>query len=239
LYNVNQLDFNRLCYNSPDVKFNFEGLYNLAKENYTGKTRERILANMLLNQLLFNPSDAISSEHDYLAGNIDTSFKQIVHYKYDFQKKFGNGNNEINFTLPDTKNQLVSLDQFKGKVVLLDFWFNGCVGCASSFQAMQEVTKYFKNNDKVVFLNVSVDKNKDRWLKGIKLYHISNDINLYTEGKGDVHQTIKSYGILGYPAQFLIDQNGKYITGNPPRPDKDAGKALIALIENSLKNQRN
>jgi len=233
LYQQNELDYMHLCY-IDGGKFNFAGKYSLLKALTYGSVQERVLAYTLLLQVHIGAEAALANVKEYLNGPYNPEFKEIIRSKYEFQQKFGTGKAALAFTLPDVDNNLKRLDDFKGKIVLVDFWFNGCTGCASLFQGMSFVKEYFKKNQNVVFVNISVDTKKDHWLDGIRLYKISDEVNLYTAGQGEKHPVIKFYGLNGYPAQFLIDKQGKYISATLPRADIDNGKALIKLIESSL-----
>src|SRR6185503_4759935 len=99
------------------------------------------------------------------------------------------GTAAYNFLLPDPKGNLLSLDDLKGKVVLIDFWFTGCFGCQMVAKYMPQVENNFKGDTNIVFVSISVDKNKQQWLKSVKesLYTSPGSIKLYTEGKGADH----------------------------------------------------
>jgi len=233
LLQQNEIDYQRLC-NIDGGKFNFNSKYQLFKALTYGRVQERALAQLIIQQVSFFGDQMALSAKDYLNGPYNVLFKERVRARYELQQKFGVGKPAIDFILPNLNNKKVSLSQFKGKLVLLDFWYNGCPSCASVFNAMSTVKAHFKNNANVIFLNVSVDQTKSRWQQGISLYKISDDINVFTEGRGERHPVITTYGINGYPSQFLIDQQGRYVSYTPPRPELDNGKALIALMESVL-----
>ncbi|WP_342644619.1 redoxin domain-containing protein [Mucilaginibacter sp. CSA2-8R] len=233
LLTQNEIDYQRL-YNIDGGKFSFNGKYMLLKALTNGRVQERALAQLMLQQISIFGDQMALSEKDYLNGPYNAAFKERVRARYELQQKFGVGKPAIDFTLPDINNKKISLSNFKGKLVLLDFWYNGCPSCAKVFNAMNTVKDHFKSNANVVFLNISVDQTKTRWQQGIDLYKINDGVNVYTEGKGENHEVIKNYGINGYPSQFLIDKQSRYVSYAPPRPELDNGKALIALMENVL-----
>lgn len=57
-----------------------------------------------------------------------------------------------NFELKDLTGKTVKLSEFKGKVVVLDFWATWCGPCKASFPRMQEAVNRYKNEKDVVFL---------------------------------------------------------------------------------------
>jgi len=121
------------------------------------------------------------------------------------------GNKAFDFALQDNKGKTVRLSDYKGKIVFIDFWYTGCGACKKYYQyELREVEeKYIKNPD-VVFITISVDESKEKWLKSITEGQYTSDkvINLYTNGESDKHEMIRFYNIPGYPQPLLIDRKG-------------------------------
>lgn len=149
-----------------------------------------------------------------------------------------NGNPFRAFKLQDEHGKVYTLDHFKNKVVVLDFWYTGCINCIKLTDYMKPVYAHFKGNNRVQFVSISIDKSKDEWLKSIQggKYTHPESINLYTNGEEDRHDLIKYYNITSYPKLFVI-KNGKMESSLPPRPggrDKEVTE-LIELLEKALK----
>ncbi|MEI6946120.1 TlpA disulfide reductase family protein [Paraflavisolibacter sp. H34] len=230
-----ELDYTML-WNLYGGKYGFYNKYTLARSLCTGKVQDRVLAALLLAKLE-NVVDKGTEQAltDFLGGTAAPELKALVEKEYGRQKRAGAGLPARDFTLPDTQNNGVSLAQYRGKVVVLDFWFANCTPCRYLFGAMKPVTEHFRNQPGVVFLNISIDSRKEEWLKAVSRLGLQYAVNLYTDGKGESHPVVKDYGITGYPARFLIDKRGRFFSSNLPLPYSDNGQALVRLIEEALK----
>lgn len=80
----------------------------------------------------------------------------------DSLQPFSSGIVAPDFSFPDSTGKVFSLNQFKGKIVVLDAWASWCNPCRI---AIREVIKYYSEfKDKVQFISVSVDDDKNKWL---------------------------------------------------------------------------
>jgi thiol-disulfide isomerase/thioredoxin len=136
------------------------------------------------------------------------------------------------FELQDQFNHTIKLSDFKGKLVVMDFWFTGCLGCRLLAEQMKAIVQHYSTNKNVVFITVSIDKNKEVWLKSLKdeTYTTKHEINLFTNGLGEQHPIIEFYNIHGYPTLIIISKDGKLISSAPPRPEKGKPEKAIEFI---------
>jgi peroxiredoxin len=107
------------------------------------------------------------------------------------------------FTLKDSSGKIVNLKQYRGKVVLLDFWATWCHGCKEEipwFSAFER--RYAAKGLRVV--GVSLDE--DGW-KSVKPFLKTADIPYRITVGGD--PMAKTYGIENMPDTFLIDRHGR------------------------------
>jgi cytochrome oxidase Cu insertion factor (SCO1/SenC/PrrC family) len=215
-----------------DTILNKKSGYQMLKNNYKGLLRERLVSIYFLRYFAFK-KNATADVNDAL-----TYVKTVYCRKILSSFSTLNPNQDAyNFTLPDSSGRIVRMADLKGKVVLMDFWFTGCMGCKMLAKQMKPVIEHFKNNNSIVFVSISIDKDLEKWKFGLRSNEYTHDggINLYTEGLAEKSEIINHYNIVAYPTIIIVDKNGKIITGNPPRPDnpKDE-KALIALIQQNI-----
>ena len=109
-----------------------------------------------------------------------------------------------NFSLKDANGAQVGLSDYKGKVVLLNFWATWCGPCKIEIPWFIEFNKTYKDRGFAV-LGVSLDD--DGW-KSVKPYIAEKKID-YTVVVGN-DQVSKSYGdVESLPTTFIIDRDGR------------------------------
>jgi thiol-disulfide isomerase/thioredoxin len=111
------------------------------------------------------------------------------------------GQSAPKFKLPDLSGQMVSLDQFKGKVVLLDFWATWCGPCRMTMPMLEKLQKEFPSS--LVLLAINLQEPRDVVRNYVKEQGINSRVLL--DEPGDVGTL---YGTGSIPMQVFIDKNG-------------------------------
>jgi len=136
----------------------------------------------------------------YLGRKLKTSIDNI--------KKTSIGSVAPDFTLQAPDGKDVSLSDYRGKIVLLDFWASWCGPCLREVPNVKKV--YDKFHDKgFEILSVSLDDKKDNWVNAIE----KNDLNWghVSSLKGWSCPVAKLYNVSGVPAMLLLDKEGKIV----------------------------
>lgn len=113
-----------------------------------------------------------------------------------------------NFTQNDVNGKAVSLSDYKGKYVLVEFWASWCSPCRAESPNLLKQYAAFKDKGFEI-LGVSVDSDKAKWLEAIKKDGLTWP--QISDLKGWDNDARKVYGISGVPANFLINPEGKII----------------------------
>ncbi|MXW81321.1 MAG: TlpA family protein disulfide reductase [Gemmatimonadetes bacterium] len=205
--------------------------YDLAKEKLEGRVLYWFLAGELINRFKRGGSRGFAATQrkweEFQQINPHSEYNEAVQAVLDIALKLQPGQPAPEFTLPDLDDQPVSLSQFKGQVVLLDFWASWCVPCIDDLPYLRQVKE--KTADwSVVFLNISLDADDAAWREAIDKHEIKG---VHVRADGWNAEVAKTYQVSGIPSYYLVDSQGLIVEDHGLRGNTDA---TVAAIEKSL-----
>jgi len=117
------------------------------------------------------------------------------------------------FNLPDLNGKIVSLTDYQGKVVIVDFWATWCGPCKMEIPGFVKLQEKYK--DDLVIIGVSLDQGGPKAVVPFAKDYAINYPVVYGNG-----ETVKAYGgVNGIPTTFVIDRKGniqrKYVGYRP------------------------
>ena len=130
-----------------------------------------------------------------------------------------------NYAFKTDKNKTVKLQDFKGKVVIVDFWASWCQSCIYSFPTTTEVMRKLEGKP-VVLLTINTDKQKGKWKSALRKYKVPG-ISLYAPPHK--HPALNALAVQQLPRYMLIDKKGRVYQYQSKSPYEEM-KAIEMLI---------
>ena len=131
------------------------------------------------------------------------------------------------FKLNNIRGGTTKLSDFKGKVVLVNFWATWCAACVEEMESMQNLYNDLKKKD-VEIVAISIDRwNEDRIID----YADKKNLNFHILRDPD-QKVRKQYYIMGLPTSYIIDGDGKirgYVSGARTWDSMASQNALLSL----------
>jgi cytochrome c biogenesis protein CcmG/thiol:disulfide interchange protein DsbE len=109
------------------------------------------------------------------------------------------------FNVKTDQGKTISISDFPGKVLVLNFWASWCKPCVDEMPSLNEFSKRMEKEG-VTVLGISVDHDEARYRKFLKDANIA--FQTYRDEKADI---AASYGTYKYPETYIIDKQGKVI----------------------------
>jgi len=109
------------------------------------------------------------------------------------------------FSLPGVNNSQVNLEDYRGKVVLVDFWASWCTPCIRSFPWMDEMVEKYGEKGFVV---IAINMDQESILATKFLQRYPNKLTIAFDPQGVIAE---QYEIMGLPNSFILNKKGEIV----------------------------
>jgi thiol-disulfide isomerase/thioredoxin len=200
-------------YNSDNY---FLDQYDLINKTLNGKVREVKLAELLMSLCKYGNREQFETKYAIFKNEVSNKeYLRPIEVELTIQAALAPGNKAPDFKLADLDGKMVSLSDFQGKVIYVDFWASWCGPCLQEAPAAVKLKEHYKDNDDVLFLYISIDDDEDAWRKMIEKKELKG---VHVLSKGWNSSVPKDYNISGIPRYYIIDRNGNIHNDNAARP---------------------
>ncbi len=167
---------------------------------------------------------------DYKAYCNDADEVQKVNAYYERYKNVGVGTPFVHFTMRDTKDKEVKIESLKGKYLYIDCWATWCGPCCAETPFMEKLYNHYAKDKRIELVSISLDTSKRSWLN--KLAAEKPKWKQYIIPENFKSPLCTSYDITGIPRFILLDDKGKIVSINAPRPSNEK---IIEWLESMMK----
>lgn len=211
--------------NSEDERSPFIFQYEEGSKELNGKTRAFFQSEIIARAFRAKENEVILDKYwDYMRYQDYGNFDIKVVESYEKAIKFAGGTLAPDFVLLDQNQEAIKLKNYRGKVVYLNFWATWCRPCMDKMEALKAIQTELENQD-IVFINVSLDRNEQVWRKVIENRQFKG---IHIVASGELNAEIaKAYEITVLPRYFIINKTGNFVK-NPRSNDlEEIRKTLL------------
>jgi thiol-disulfide isomerase/thioredoxin len=182
-------------------------------------------------------------ENLYTAGDYEETFENLsdeykktaiarqIASRIDYLSPTSPGKQAILFTRTDKDGKTINLSEYKGKIVLLDFWGSWCGPCRASHPHLKELySKYKDKGFEIIAIAQqrfkTIEERKSKWIEaiekdGINWVHVMND-----DGSESRQDIVSDYRVTAFPTKILLDRDGKILLRITASATDDIDKML-------------
>jgi len=206
-------------------KFDYDDLFKDEK----GKLKEKLLLNFFMTASRFLNREQLQYSRIRLK-------QDILNHEYNLELsnsifKNNDDTSYLGIELKDQHGKIFKLEDLKGKVVFIDYWFTGCGGCVGYYKTVVSKVEKLVDRNKVVFVSISVDKDRSTWIESLKSGQYSSIDNINVQSNlGMMAPIVLSFGVSSFPQPILLDRNGKIYSASKYDLRKNGADGLLTQI---------
>jgi peroxiredoxin len=208
-------------YNNPEVR---KAVFQYLTDNFKNPEFFNTFAFEQLKQTIDSDGPKGLEEQItlYMAKSTDEANKKALKDMVDGWATMAPGQPAPVFNLPDINGKMVSLTDFAGKYVFIDYWATWCGPCKAEIPAYKQLIEDYKDKN-IVFISISVDKDKAAWEKMVKegIPDMNDKTKMIQMTWMQLHDAVKYnkiWLVKFIPTFVLIDPQGKIVNSRAERP---------------------
>ncbi len=193
-----------------DAKVNMDSLITRVVGDHSGLLREKLLIGVLK----YNREK--EKQGRYLQRIAPFITTPVLRHAFESYAEVDRSTQPMatikHFSFADAEGNTVDSNALIGRITFVDLWYTGCAACAKAKTQLVPLLAEKRTDPRFQTITISID-DRETWLKSLKkgLYTDEQSINTYTDGLRSRHPFIQYYQITGYPAFFLVDEQGRII----------------------------
>lgn len=208
-----------------EQKKNFKSKFALESHELNGMARDVYLTRQLTNRIKKYRYMVDSSMLSYVK---DSTLNAYLKSLYASSGVLPSGTEVPYFYLTDIEGNYFTPADFKGKVLLINFWSVGCKPCIKEIPEENLLVKDYKDKP-VAVVNICMSSREELWRKVSKKHNIEA-VNLFAQGNWS-DKISKDFDVSGWPHSILIDKDGKVVANHTLR-----ASAIRPMIDDLLSN---
>ncbi len=207
----------------------YQVCYELANKQLSGKIKPIVMGRILKESFRFGHiRQSAAMLESFRAIDPANDYYPVLKADFESHKEFAIGAPAPDFRLVSTTGDTVSLAQFAGKLVYLNFWRTTSGLALRDLPYAADLAKKFEGKN-IVFLNVALDENEGAW-KQLVISKRLPGVHVRTSG-GLRSAMARAYGVQDVPTYFLLAEDGTFLN---TRPKRLSSRAAIDEIKESF-----
>ena len=193
----------------------FQVCYELAKKQLSGPAKPIILGRVLQESFRFgHVKQSAAMLEDFQSFDPKNKYYSVLVHDFEVHKAFAIGAPAPDFHLVTTAGDTVSMRNFAGKLVYVNFWRTTSGLSLRDLPYAVQLAKTFEDKN-IVFLNIALDENEGAWKQlvvGRKMPGV------HVRASGGLRSAIaQAYGVQDVPTYFLLAEDGTFLNTKPKR----------------------
>lgn len=181
-------------------------------EGIKGKYSSLVLAGIIFRNITFFNNKVEDLKFVYkglLKSHPNTKITTWLSSKVKRVDGFVEGASLPEFRLPDKNGKLYTGADFKGKLLLIDFWASWCGPCRVEMKSLHKIYEELKGDD-IVFISISTDEHRDKWLEAMKADAMPW-LGLWNDKENTKLDLWNMFGFQQIPFIILVNKDGKIV----------------------------